>query len=409
MADLTMTEIVDVLNELLTDDLIDMYLFKKHPTLSMMREASHYDFTGRYVHVPVHYKRGGGRSASFANAQGNRTASGYDAFDVTLVSNYGTIGIDGLAMDLAKHGAASGRFIDHLDQEAKSGFEKLGDDLAQNLFRNIGGARGQRGSVAGAVLTLTSIADVRFFEIGDVITASAADGTSGTERPGSITITDVDRDAGTFTFTGTITGFADNDFLFVQGDFGAKAAGLDSWCPASAPGGTPFFNVVRSVAPVELGGMRFPGTGYAPAEMFIRMAQRTSRDSVEHDYYVCHPNFFGEVATALQANRYVKEIDIESEYNGIGFKGLAVSVSGVGEKILYQDADAQQDVCWGLNMEYLGWYTLGDAPRKITEDGLEWLRASSSDAYECRLVARHNFLSPAPWSILRTTVSSTEV
>jgi hypothetical protein len=408
MADLTRTEIVDVLNELLTPELIDEYLFKDHPTLSMMRDMSHLEFTGRYVHCPIQFKRGGGRSASFANAQSNRTASQYDAFDVTLVSNYGTIGVDGMAMDLAKHGAASGRFIDHLEQESRSGFEKMGDDLAHNLFRDRGGARGQVGDFTGSTVTLTNISDIRFFEIGDVLKGSLTTTGGAGVIAGSCEITDLDRDAGTFDVSGAYTPTA-GDYLFIEGDYDSKAAGLDAWCPAAPPGSTPFFGVDRSVAPVELGGMRFAGTGYAPAEMFIRAAQRTSRDSVKHDFFVCHPNFFGEVAVGLQANRIIRDVDIDSEYNGIGFKGLAVTVQGVGEKVLYQDPDCQTDVCWGLAMDRLGWYTLGDAPRKITEDGLEWLRASDADAYECRLVSRHNFVCPAPWNIFRCAVSATEV
>ncbi len=409
MANLTRTEIVDVLNELLTDDLVDEYLFKRHVTLAMMRDASHYDFTGRYVHVPVQYKRGGGRSPVLATAQTNRTASGYDAFDVTLVSNYGTVGVDGMAMDLAKHGASEGMFINHLDQESKSGFEKMGDDLAHNLFRNSGGARG-RITFSGTTATMVTLSDIRFIEIGDVIEASTADGTSGSVRSGTHTVTEVDRDAGTYEFSGTITGLTNNDYVFIEDDFGAKASGLDAWCPSSAPGATTHFGVNRSVAPVELGGMRFQnGTSYSPSELFIRIAQRMSRDNVEHDMYVCHPDFFGDVATALQSTRQCRDVDIESEYNGIGFKGLAVSISGVGEKVLVQDADCQQSVLWGLNFDNLGWYTLGDAPRKITEDGLEWMRGATTDDYECRLVARHQFLTPAPWSIMRSAVTATEV
>ena len=68
----------------------------------------------------------------------------------------------------------------------------------------------------------------------------AASTTTGSLRSGSGTITAIDRDAGTITYTGTITSLTANDYLFTQGDApnggaNVKVSGLAAWIPSSAP------------------------------------------------------------------------------------------------------------------------------------------------------------------------------
>jgi hypothetical protein len=390
-ATLSTTEIAPILKELYPDGLDEQLIYKNHALLGMMTHKR--NFGGRQMHVPIRYGKPQGRSHVFATAQTNAYTSVYKGFDVTRVSDYGVAKITGEAVDLAKSGDES-IFIDDLQAEMDGALSTLGDNHGKEVYRSTYGTRGQISSVSGGVITLTNAEDVYFFEVGQVIGASPNSDTTS-PRSGTGAVSAIDEDAGTVTYTGTITSVAANDYVFVSGDEAAAMAGLDSWVPSTAPtGGDSFYGVDRSVS-TRLSGIRFSGATYGYEEVFIRAHARAARSACRPDYYFINPTDLANFETALSGQREV----VDSKEYDMGFE----MIRAYGVKLI-PDADCPRGTAWGLDMQSYFWATLGDAPRVINEDGLELLRASTSDAYELRVVSRGNCISDAPGMLMRITL-----
>jgi hypothetical protein len=392
MGTLSITDLAAPLKELYPDGMDESLIMKDHKFLPMLQRRR--DFGGRYLHIPVRYLKPNSRSHVFSTARTNAAESAYVGFDVTRVNDYGVATIDGEAVDAGKMGDAT-IFIDALEAETTGALSTLGDNLAKEAYRNVSGSRGQVGSGTSSPITLSNVEDIYFFEVGMVIAANDSDDATS-PRSGTGTITAIDEDAGTITYTGTITSLAVGDYLFqTADDMNTAAAGLAAWCPSSAPTSTTFFGVNRSSQPTRLGGIRFDGSTFAAEEVFIKARSRCMRAGFQPDYWFMNPSDMANFATALSGQ---KQIVNSNEYD-MGFD----VVTAYGVKIV-EDADCPKGTAWGVSMDNFGWATMGDAPRVINEDGLELLRASDSDSYELRVVSRHNFWCDAPGRLIRVTL-----
>lgn len=387
---LSVTELAPVLKELYVDGLDEDLIYKNHPLLGMLRHER--DFGGRYKRVAIRYGKPAGTSRTFSTAQTNAYTSLYTAFNVTRVNDYGVAKIDGESVDLARSGDDS-ILIDDLQVEIDGTLASLGDRAAMSAYRGTSGSRGTVGSGTSSPITLSNVEDIYFWEVGDVMTANDTDDTT-TPRSGSGTITNIDEDAGTITYTGTITSLAVGDYLFKQGDEGLSAAGLAAWCPATAPTSTLFFGVDRSVS-TRLGGMRFNGTTYGFEEVFIRAKARLARSNSRPDYYFINPTDLANFQVAASGQK----VGVQSREYNMGFD----TVSAYGVKFV-EDPDCPRGVAYGIPMCCFWWATLGDAPRIINEDGLEIQRSASADSYELRCTYRGNFMSDAPGLIQRVSL-----
>lgn len=364
----------------------EQMVYKNHPLLGMVNRRK--DFGGRYLHVPIRYGKPQRRSHTFANVQSSSANSKYEAFQVTRVNDYGSGEITGEAADCAKQGDAT-IFIDAVKGESEGALSSLGDNLGKEIYRGTSGSRGQVGTGTASPITLSNLEDIYYWEVGMSFTANDTDNTT-TPRSGTGVVTNIDEDTATITYSGTITSLAVSDYLFIAGDEGLAASGLDAWVPSAAPGATAFFGVDRTTS-TRLSGIRFPGGTYATEEVFIRARARAARTSCRPDYYFMNPKDLANFEVALSGQRETgtNTYDMGFEY-----------VRAYGVKIV-EDPDCQVGVAWGITMDAWGWATLGDAPRVINNDSLELLRSATADSYEMRVVARHNFYSDAPGLIMR--------
>lgn len=391
---LTWAGFSDVTKELYPDGIDEDLLYKNHPLLGMMQRRR--DFFGRYLHIPIRYGKPQGVSSTAATAYTNEYASKYDAFQVTRVNDYGYFKLAGEVVDAAKAGNDQ-VFVDSVKAEIDGALSSLGDKLGLGVYRSTSGSRARVGSGTSSPITLSNIEDIYFFEVGQVITANDSDDTTSA-RSGSGTITAIDEDAGTITYTGTITSLAVNDYLFISGDEGLCGAGLSSWCPASAPSATSFFGVDRSVQTTRLGGVRFDASSLAMEEVPIRAMARARRSSIKVDYAFINPTDLADFEVAKEGAKFVTS---SKEYS-FGIEGI----SAYGIKFI-PDPNCQVGTMWMLEMGAFGWATMGDAPRVFDGDGLEIIRSGSgTDFYEGQLVARHNWWSDAPGKIMRVTLPS---
>lgn len=99
------------LKELYTgDDFMKDLVYKKNPALALIpKDESPSGFAGKYIPVPMIYGTPQGRSATFANAQGNQTAPALSSFFVYRVSNYALATITNELIEATKDNAGEMR------------------------------------------------------------------------------------------------------------------------------------------------------------------------------------------------------------------------------------------------------------------------------------------------------------
>lgn len=379
---LTATLFRDALQDLYTQDRMAVLTYKEHPTLAVIPKDE--KWTGDKYIMTIQYVLPQGRSALFATAQANTKAGVYDRFELTTSRDYGIVQIDTEAI-LASEGMPARYFVQAKTSEIDGILVTLAQSASKSLFRNGGGARGRRsGALSGNVLTLTNAEDVVNFEKGMQLKAATTDGTSGSLRAGTAATLDaVDRDAGTLTSTtwGNITGFAADDYLFVEGDFGVMLKGFEAWVPATAPGSTAFFGVDRSTDTSRLGGIRYSDSNPI-MEKIKRACARARREGATINLGVLNPVDWAELEIALDER---SKIETEKSADGrFGFEALMLRTPSGTVKFL-SDADCPQAVCWLLKKETWKLCSRGGIPRVLDPDGAgKVLRQGSSDGVEGR-------------------------
>jgi hypothetical protein len=325
MANLTTVLIADVLEELyLSEGQLEDTILRDNPMMAILPRST--EGGGQYRHVQNKYVRPQGRSANFASALANSQGSKRVGFDVTWRSNYQVAGVDGDVIDDA--GGNKTIIIDHIEEEMDGAIDNMRDDLAMGQFRNNGGARGRVGSTATTTLTLADISDIAHFEVGMIIDVAVTDGTSGALIADPRTILTVNRDLGQLT-TALNWGanYANGNYLFVVGDFGAKVAGLDAWVPATAPTATPFFGVDRSVDAVRLGGVRYLGTGMPIEQALINGAAAVKRwkKAKPTDLAIMNPMKMAALEVGLEGRKRVQEVSGSGSAAHIGFSAIMIA------------------------------------------------------------------------------------
>lgn len=416
MAGLTRSDYVDMLEEMyiLPGRMLDM-IMRDNAALAILEREQRSLVGGRYVHVPVRYGRPQGRSATFSDAQTNRTPSQIDAFQVTYVSNYGVATIDGDVMD--DSGTNVELVADALEYEMDGAIANLRDDLAMSVFRNIGGARAQvhpTTAPSTTTLTLANPEDTVHFEKNMELVASNDDGADSGDAllnsGASATVTGVDRLAGTLTsdsnWTAQIAALGVSDYLFVEGDFANKMAGFDSWAPSAAPGATAFFGVARNVD-TRLGGLRYDGTGLSIDEAILNACARVSlyRSKVTHGFI--NPIKLNALVKALESSS-IRSRTMTVQGSGdaarFGFDAVVVD-TGSGSVMMVGDPSCQLNIVWLVDRDAvtLG-YSGADFVRLIDDDGNPFLRETSNDGVELRVKHRGNLFTPAPSHIMRVAI-----
>lgn len=220
--------------------------YEGNPLLALLPKNE--KFLGKQMDIAIWYGGNQGASRTFATAQANKTAGLYQNFSLVRKSDYGLTSISNEA--ILASASDEGAFLQMSKAEIDNTVRTVARNYAISLYQTAGGSRGQVGSIAAAVLTLSNRTQVVNFEKGQVLVQAVTDGTTGSVGAAAAqTILSVDRRAGTITsVSGNWTGFTAADFLFRQGDFGVSIAGLSSWIPATTPvGGDNFFGCDRSV------------------------------------------------------------------------------------------------------------------------------------------------------------------
>ena len=400
MSSLNLAAFDAALKQHYTNDMVENLVYSDNPFLAMVSKYA--KFGGRNLPIPLIHGNPQGRSATFATAQANKSASLIKDFLLTRVSDYGLASIDNETLE-ASIGDANA-FMEAATTEIDGCINAVARSLAISMFRSGSGEIGQVNAepsvAASTVITLKEVSDITNFEVGQVLNIWSAE-SGGTQRSvdGSIvnlTVSAVDRDAGTVTFasaydaSGTI---AANDFFFVQGDRGAKLSGLAAWLPATAPtSGDSFFGVDRSVDATRLAGIRSNATGKTLEEAVVDAAARVSREGGKPD--VCWMSYERFAALEKELGSKVQYVDAKLDAE-IGFRGISINGPRGVIKCM-ADANCPSDKAYMLTMNTWKLYSLGEAPKILNQDGNRLLREASADAVEVRVGYYANLGCKAP-------------
>lgn len=397
MANLSASDLLPVLKEIYPNGVPKELVFETCPFLGMVPKDTEEAY-GEHIKVPLLYADPQGTSATFANAQSNKTGSKWKAFELDTVDHYGVTGITGRAIDKSKKDRGS--FVRGLKTQMDGIMRTVGRRLSHNIFRNHGGALavGDGAWTVGSTTFVTSTArDIRHIEPGAVLVAATTDGTSGAPRSGSVTVSSVNRRTGQVIATGNwtagIAAVANTDYIFKQGDFGAMMSGLDSWIPAADPGATAFFGVDRTADVIRLGGNRKSMTGIPIEEAVEEMLQIVADEGGKPDVILLSTPNWRAFSQALGSK---KEYGTRNAWDAeIGYRSIKV-MGPNGEVDVIADPDSQSDVAWVLQMNTWKLYSMGELVRILDDDGLPYLREASSDGVEVRVVSRPQLGCMAP-------------
>lgn len=382
---LDMTSFDAALKQHYTNDRIENMVYKDNPFLAMLPKME--DFGGKNLPIPIIYGNPQGRSATFATAQANKTNSQLKDFVLTRNHDYSLASIDNETLEASQ--GDSNAFMEAATVEIDGAINSAARSLAIALYRNGSGSIGQvaNASFATAILQLSNVNDVTNFEVGMSLQVSATDGT-GVVRAGTLDVVGIDRDLGTVTMSGNlsagIAAIAQNDYIFVEGDYAGKLKGLQAWLPNSAPTSTPFFSVDRTSDVTRLAGIRYDGSAMPIEEAIIGAIHRVAREGGKPSHCFMNYSSWDELAKALGSKvQYIDDI-VKSGDAMFNFRGIMVHGPKGPVKVV-PDQNCPSDRAFLLQLDVWKLYSLKKAPRILDTDGLKMLRDSAADSVEVRV------------------------
>lgn len=385
-----------------TSDTVENLVYTDNPLLALMPKYE--NFGGKNLPIPIIYGNPQGRSATFSTAQtgAGNTSTLVTDFVLTRINDYSIARITGEAI-AASQGDANA-FMEAATTEIDGALSNLTNTLARDMYRNGWGKVGVVGSSSsGSTMYLATPEDVDNFEVGMVCTFSSSESAATLRNSGTgLTVSAVDRDAGTVTFSGTLSSesVSVGDTVFAKGDrqnsatpSRLKVAGLEAWLPTSAPDSTAFFGVDRSADVTRLAGVRYSPTAGTPIDqILIKGASLVGRQGGRLSHYFMSYATYNDLVNTLGSK--VQYVNVPATAT-VGFTAVEV-VGPRGTIKCIADRNCPGNRVYGLDMSVWKLYSAGKAIRTIDDDDMSMLRQSDADGVEVRLVSRSQVGCRAP-------------
>ena len=376
-------------------------VYKDNPLLALMPKYT--KFGGENMPIPLIFGNPQRRSATFASGQGVSSTSSLGQFVLTRVKDYSFASITGESIKATERD--SDAFLRYATMEIDGALHSLTRSLAVAMYRDGTGSIGTIGSVDGQTFTLSNIEDITNFEVGmvlncfDNLTETITD--SRFDKPdslnqigGDLTVTAVDRSAGTFTVSGTTGSPALHNQVLQKGDLNVKISGLEAWVPRVLDtNNKTLFSQDRSTDVSRLGGQRFDGSALPIEEALIEGASLVSREGGAPTHCFVDFKTFANIEKALSSKVVYGEVkarDVDMGFASIALRGPRGIID------IIPDQNAQPNIAWMLQLDTWSLNTLGEAPMFLDFDNNQMLRENSADAYEVRLGYYGNLACNAP-------------
>lgn len=383
-ANLSMSDVQSSLRVLYDDSTADQTL-KIHKLLAWMDRDE--DFNEYNFRLPVKVANPTGTATSYTTAAANATAAVPYAFNLVKTELHNYPQINNELIEGAKR--SPDKFFKSITNIIDGAKEDVLSHMGRGVYRATAGVFSQVRSATSSPITVTYPQDLYSIEAGMIITASQnADMSS--PRSGTGVVTYVDRDAGTLTYTGTITSLAVGDYLAVSG-ITATASGLLGWSPTSAPGSTAFFGLDRT-ASSYLAGRRVDCSLMGPEEVWTRVNAEMLGMSEKPVAFFCNPQDAASFEVGMAGQKQVTGRKYE-----FGFDALSVYGND-----LISDPDCPRGYAFGVP-ETWKIYSLGPAPKTLDTDG-NVLRVGAGDFCQARIISRWQCGTTTPNAIMTITL-----
>jgi hypothetical protein len=318
---------------------------------------------------------------------------------------YGRITLQGLALAQSPAGALINVKSEEAERSNDYMMERLEKVLWGDSAAEIGriAAAGLGGSAATRVLTLATTEDAYNFQWGQVLQANPnRTGNSGTLRADTYKVTGVNYVTGVVTAvqTGSAGDWANNDYIYIAGDYDAASPGIPSFIPATDPTSTLFLGVDRSLFPNHLAGWRYDFQGSIEETVkfaFSRMGRFINTGAKK--YAVCLSTADWYTLEQELGARIVRDPDAEQTF-GTGAIMIR-TVFGVVPAIAVPVMTSGR----GYILDFTTWkfHHLRGVPHIIDDDGNTFLRlpaegTGSGDGIEMRLRCWYHLTCTQPIS-----------
>lgn len=390
---LDMTSFDSLLKELYPNNKVLNLTYKDHPFYALLKKEK--GAGGKYVVIPAIYANPQGASATFTDAQAGGIATSTEsvAFHLTMKRMYSIAYVDNLTIESSKNDKAA--FMKALQTEIDGALETLARQLSIACFGNGSGSIGQVSSPgASTTLTLVDPEDIVNYEVGQYLQFAEFETTGSLRDSGAaLQVLAINRSAGTMTMSAnvnSISGIANGDYIYLKGNRNAVLTGIGGWCPETAPVASEnFFGVDRSVDTDRLAGLRVSKVGVPLPEALVQAAALVARNGqklthffMNHDNYALLENQLG--AKVVYGQEVIKGKGVE-----IAFSSIVLSTTRGPVKVM-ADMDCPSDKVYGVNMQWLELWSVGEPIRIFDTDGLKVLRQSTADGVEIRSYSYSN-------------------
>jgi len=383
--------------------------FQKNPALGMLKKSSKQPGGGRKWVQPFQFGYAGGGSSDFPTAMSaSNNFSKYEAWEVTRAKHYRLAQVDNETIEATASGNMDA--FEPAFDEFDKGIEAEANWINFRFYRSKGGAIGRttNSNLATTAMVIDDAAGTWAVTKSDILQLSSTDGTSGSVRTGTVTVSAISRQP-TSTGTGTITltsnistgipAAAQNDYIFLKGDFGLAPAGLADWIPDSAPSSTSFFGVDRTAEAEMMGGLRIDNSSVgAPLnELYTDMAAQIDNMGGSPDIALLHPITAATLSKQLDG-RWVtlKAVNFDGSDAEIGYRGFQVNFSG-HDVTLMTDRMCPVNRTYMLDWNVLTMFSAGPAPNFLQKRAGSIIKVSEAfDGYEARIGEYINFVDRVP-------------
>lgn len=392
--------------------IVEKLVYPENPLLAKLQKSGDSEMVGDVMPVPFFTALPQGVGATFTTAQTKATtATGANTtslkWQIQAGDYYGVVLIGDKVIEASRNN--KGAFLANKEQEIDGLFEQAGENLSIYLWGNGGQALGRRASLAGNDVTLVEAMDAQNFEVGMDLRASPDDGSDSTHalRAGNVaTLSGINRATGKLTATdwADITAFADNDYLFRDGDFFGDTGtvvikGIQAFLTATdiPPALWGVTAAQRLADPQRTAGCRVDpalvaGKTYEE-RIKILLAQMTGRFKAKAPTAGwMNPEDF-QVLETLMTARGVRPL--EDKETHFGFMKIDIA-TGAGMLPIFCDRHCPKGTFFALRMADWGISSMGELLHFQGKDGLEILRRYNSTDYEARLISYPLLYNRAP-------------
>ena len=410
------------LKDVYTQEKILEQSYGENPLFAFMQKERGVMAGGRRYVQPVEFGNPSGASADYGNAMTDAVVSQYEDFLIPRKKQYQRVQINHELLFATEKKSDS--YVSAL-KEFDRGFKSLGEKIGRRMYRTQGGTIGQLSiaSTNTTTLSFTDNAAVFNFHINQVLQFSTTDGTGSLLDSGdTTTVTALDHEAGTVTIAdnlGTkIAGITTSSFLFQRGDYNACLAGLEDWLPVDNRAtklAATFNSVVRSAAPVYLGGVFMDGTSFGGLdEVIIKLTGKIGKYGGKTSHIFANPESLSDLELISNSKmRIVCEMqtNMKSESGDliVGFSGYKALVGGRMVRI-YGDRNCPSNRLPALQLDtWTLWHT-GELINWLGESytGNRLQPSQNEDSAEARLGSYQNVGNSAPgWNGIAKINAST--